>query len=194
MIFTFTSATRGARATTRLETRATPRRRRFAATRNTNCQQGRISFMVGIGICSTAAGRTPTNASTGQTTSDGINWSDTSAIWANTNQTQGYDPMSKTKPPTTVTWANVAGDNATYLYGDSHGLTDLAHRYSTTERPDVRRLQRPRRSAISAGHIRPVRHLELPLRAIPVCVRDLRQQWFNAPQQLLNQRQQSRLG
>jgi hypothetical protein len=56
---------------------------------------------------------------TGQTTSDGINWSDTSAIWANTNQTQGYDPMSKTKPPTTATWANVAGDNATYLYGDS---------------------------------------------------------------------------
>ncbi len=56
---------------------------------------------------------------TGQTTSDGINWSDTSAIWANTNQTQGYDPMSKTKPPTTVTWANAAGDNANYLYADS---------------------------------------------------------------------------
>ncbi len=56
---------------------------------------------------------------TGQTTSDGINWSDTSSIWANTNQTQGYDPMSKTTPPTTVTWGNVAGDNATYLYGDS---------------------------------------------------------------------------
>jgi len=33
---------------------------------------------------------------------DGINWSDSSAIWANTNQTQAYDPMSKTKPPTTV--------------------------------------------------------------------------------------------
>ncbi len=56
---------------------------------------------------------------TGQTTSDGINWADTSAIWANTNQTQGYDPMSKTKPPTTVTWANTAADNANYLYGDS---------------------------------------------------------------------------
>ena len=56
---------------------------------------------------------------TGQTTSDGIDWSDGSAIWANTNQTQGYDPMSKTKPPTTVTWGNVTGDNATYLYGDS---------------------------------------------------------------------------
>ena len=56
---------------------------------------------------------------TGQATSDGINWSDTSAVWANTNRTQGYDPMSKTAPPTTVTWGNVAGDNATYLYGDS---------------------------------------------------------------------------
>ena len=56
---------------------------------------------------------------TGQTTSDGIDWSDRSAIWANTNATQGYDPMSKTKPPTTVTWGNVSGDNATYLYGDS---------------------------------------------------------------------------
>jgi hypothetical protein len=56
---------------------------------------------------------------TGQTTSDSINWSDSSAIWANTNQTQGYDPMSKTTPPTTTTWANVTGDNARYLYADS---------------------------------------------------------------------------
>ena len=56
---------------------------------------------------------------TGQMTSDGIDWSDGSAIWANTNQTQGYDPMSKTSPPTTVTWANVSGDNARYLYADS---------------------------------------------------------------------------
>lgn len=56
---------------------------------------------------------------TGQTTSDGTNWSDTSSFWANTNQTQGYDPMSKTKPPTTVTWGNVSGDNASYLYADS---------------------------------------------------------------------------
>lgn len=56
---------------------------------------------------------------TGQTTSDAIDWSDGSAIWANTNQTQAYDPMSKTTPPTTVTWGNVSGDNAKYLYGDS---------------------------------------------------------------------------
>ena len=56
---------------------------------------------------------------TGQVTSDSINWSDTSAIWANTNQTQAYDPTSKTSPPTTTTWANVSGDNALYLYGDS---------------------------------------------------------------------------
>jgi hypothetical protein len=56
---------------------------------------------------------------TGQITSDGINWSDTSAIWANTNQTQAYDPMSQTIPPTTRTWTNAASDSATYLYGDS---------------------------------------------------------------------------
>ena len=56
---------------------------------------------------------------TGQTTSDGINWSDTDPIWVNTNQTQAYDPTSKTSPPTTTTWGNVAADNATYLYGDS---------------------------------------------------------------------------
>ncbi len=56
---------------------------------------------------------------TGQTTSDGIDWSDGSAIWANTNQTQGYDPTSRTSPPTTTTWANVSGDSATYLYDDS---------------------------------------------------------------------------
>ncbi len=56
---------------------------------------------------------------TGLGTSDGINWSDTSALWGNTNQTQGYDPMSKTSPPTTVTWGNVTGDNANYLYNDS---------------------------------------------------------------------------
>ena len=56
---------------------------------------------------------------TGQVTSDAIDWSDTSSVWANTNQTQAYDPTSKTTPPTTTTWANVAGDNASYLYGDS---------------------------------------------------------------------------
>ena len=56
---------------------------------------------------------------TGQVTSDGTNWSDASSIWANTNQTQAYDPMSKTSPPTTVTWGNVSGDNARYLYDDS---------------------------------------------------------------------------
>jgi len=56
---------------------------------------------------------------TGQTTSDAIDWSDGSAIWANTNQTQAYDPMSKTAPPTTANWTNGPGDNATWLYGDS---------------------------------------------------------------------------
>jgi len=56
---------------------------------------------------------------TGQTTSDLINWADNSAVWANTNQTQAFDPMSKTIPPTTVTWTNGPSDNASYLYGDS---------------------------------------------------------------------------
>jgi len=66
---------------------------------------------------------------TGQTTSDGIDWSDSSAIWANSNQTQGYDPMSRTIPATTVTWGNVAGDNATYLYTD--------HTATLTSRLDI---------------------------------------------------------
>jgi PKD repeat protein len=56
---------------------------------------------------------------TGQVTSDSINWADNSSVWANTNQTQGYDPTSKTSPPTTTTWANVAGDDAPYLYDDA---------------------------------------------------------------------------
>ncbi len=62
---------------------------------------------------------------TGQVTSDNTNWSDNSSFWANTNQTQAYDPMSKTKPPTTVTWTNVPGkDHADYLYGDSTSKLD----------------------------------------------------------------------
>jgi len=66
---------------------------------------------------------------TGQVTSDGINWSDVSSIWANTNQTQAYDPTSKTLPPTTTTWANVVGDNAPYLYDDAT--------YDLTSRIDI---------------------------------------------------------
>ncbi|MDB6016688.1 MAG: hypothetical protein JWR19_1177 [Pedosphaera sp.] len=72
---------------------------------------------------------------TGQTTSDGTNWSDSSSIWANTNATQGFDPMSKTTPPTTVTWSNVSGDNATYLYGDSTA--------SLTSRIDIQLVNAP---------------------------------------------------
>jgi hypothetical protein len=72
---------------------------------------------------------------TGQTTSDGTNWSDGSAIWANTNQTQAYDPMSKIKPPTITTWANVAGDNASYLYADSTA--------SLTSRIDIQLMNAP---------------------------------------------------
>jgi hypothetical protein len=56
---------------------------------------------------------------TGQITADGTNWSDTAGIWANTNQTQAYDPTSKTLPPTTTTWTNAAVDNANYLYDDA---------------------------------------------------------------------------
>lgn len=56
---------------------------------------------------------------TGQVTSDGTNWSDTSSIWANTNQTQAYDPISKTTPPSTITFTNGAADIATWLYDDA---------------------------------------------------------------------------
>lgn len=57
---------------------------------------------------------------TGQTTSDGINWADTnSAVWANANPTQAYDPISKTSPPTTFTWSNSTADPETYFYTDS---------------------------------------------------------------------------
>ena len=58
---------------------------------------------------------------TGQTTSDGIDWSDVSSVWANANPTQAYDPTSKTSPATTTTWTNGIGDNASYLYSDSTG-------------------------------------------------------------------------
>lgn len=70
---------------------------------------------------------------TGQITSDGIDWSDGSAIWANTNQTQAFDPTSKTVPPTTRSWANAPGDNATYLYDDS----TESGKFATTSRLDV---------------------------------------------------------
>ena len=56
---------------------------------------------------------------TGQLTSDSIDWSDGSAIWANTYPTQACDPTSRTVPPTSTSWSNVAADNATYLYDDS---------------------------------------------------------------------------
>jgi hypothetical protein len=61
---------------------------------------------------------------TGQTTSDGINWADNSSVWANTNQTQAYDPMSQTVPPTTRAWTNRAIGNVTYLDGDSTSSLD----------------------------------------------------------------------
>jgi PKD repeat protein len=69
---------------------------------------------------------------TGQVTSDGINWADNSSIWANTNQTQGYDPMSKTTPPTTTIWTNTAADIVTYLYDDA-----TEGSYAMTSRLDI---------------------------------------------------------
>ena len=62
---------------------------------------------------------------TGQATSDGINWADSSATtWTNTNPTQGFDPTSITNPATTTIWTNAASDNANYLYGDSTHTLD----------------------------------------------------------------------
>jgi hypothetical protein len=56
---------------------------------------------------------------TGQVTSDGLNWKDSSSLWANTNQTQAYDPVSRTVPPTTFTFTNSSVDVATYFYDDA---------------------------------------------------------------------------
>jgi hypothetical protein len=70
---------------------------------------------------------------TGQTTSDGLNWSDTSAIWANTNQTQAYDPVSKTVPPTTFTFTNSSADTGTYFYSE----TTEAGTFAMSSRIDI---------------------------------------------------------
>ena len=71
---------------------------------------------------------------TGQTTSDSINWADTNlSVWGNTNQTQGYDPTSKTSPPTTTTFLNTAVDGSTYLYDDS----TQSGTYCMTSRLDI---------------------------------------------------------
>ncbi len=68
----------------------------------------------------TGSGENAYKCLTGQTTSDTINWADTNlSVWGNTNQTQGYDPTSKTSPPTTTTFANSNTDGSTYLYDDS---------------------------------------------------------------------------
>jgi hypothetical protein len=65
-----------------------------------------------------ASGENAYKCLTGQVTSDGTNWADNASIWANTNQTQAYDPTSATVPPTTTTWANSVGASS-YLYDDS---------------------------------------------------------------------------
>ena len=52
---------------------------------------------------------------TGQVTSDNIDWSDSSAVWANSKATQGLDPTSKTSPPTTTSWIEF-DDTSKYLY------------------------------------------------------------------------------
>jgi PKD repeat protein len=71
---------------------------------------------------------------TGQMTSDLINWADTNTtVWANTNQTQGYDPTSKTVPPTTTTFANASSDSTPYLYDETTQSGSLA----TSSRLDI---------------------------------------------------------
>ena len=70
---------------------------------------------------------------TGQTTSDGVNWADNSSVWANTNQTQGYDPTSRTTPPTTNIFLNVSSDHAQYLYDDS----TQSGSFATSSRLDI---------------------------------------------------------
>lgn len=70
---------------------------------------------------------------TGQITSDGINWADNSSVWANTNQTQGYDPTSKTVPPTTNIFLNGSSDHAQYLYDDS----TQSGSFATSSRLDI---------------------------------------------------------
>jgi PKD repeat protein len=67
---------------------------------------------------------------TGQTTSDTLNWADNSAIWANTNQTQGYDPTSQNSPPTTTAFTNA---NSQYLCDDS----TQSGGFSTRSRLDI---------------------------------------------------------
>jgi len=69
---------------------------------------------------------------TGQVTSDGKDWSDTSSFWANTNQTQDFDPVSKTVPPTTFTWTNSGVDIGSYFYTDS-----TVGSYAMTSRIDI---------------------------------------------------------
>ena len=76
---------------------------------------------------------------TGQITTDGIDWSDTSVIWGNPNQTQACDPMSPTVPPTIVNWANAASDNATWLYGDSTSSITTQN----SSRLDIQLMNRP---------------------------------------------------
>jgi hypothetical protein len=81
---------------------------------------------------------------TGQATSDGINWGDSSAIWANANSTTGFDPTSKTNPPTNTTFLNSSADgNATYLYTDA---TDSGS-FTNSSRLDIQLLSKSMYSA-----------------------------------------------
>jgi hypothetical protein len=77
---------------------------------------------------------------TGQVTSDSINWGDTSSVWANSRPTQGFDPTSKTSPPTTTTFQNSTADGtATYLYTDS---TDPGS-FTNSSRLDIQLVNAP---------------------------------------------------
>ena len=77
---------------------------------------------------------------TGQVTSDSVNWADSSSIWANSKATQGFDPTSKTLPPTSTSWNNTASDGAaSYLYTDS---TD-AGTFTNSSRLDIQLVNSP---------------------------------------------------
>jgi hypothetical protein len=120
MIFTFTSATRGSTSDD-AEGRRALRRGAGSPQRREIQPAGRHAHILYGGDWNLDNGsyENAYKCLTGQTTSDGINWSDTSSIWANTNQTQAYDPISKTTPPTTITFTNGAADIATWLYDDA---------------------------------------------------------------------------
>ena len=118
---------------------------------------------------------------TGQTTSDGINWSDNGAIWANTKSTQGYDPTSKVSPPTTTSWTSTASDGAArYLYtGDTQ-----AGMYTNSTRYDIQLVSSSMLSSpglqLEPDTSDPFDALNFPSSQYPYAFEDVRQQRLDA--------------